>query len=298
MGHVILVLLKILGIVLLCIISIFILILLMALFVPVRYSFTSNNGNKIFVKGKVSFLLHILSASFILEDGQKKVHIKILGIPLSFFRRKQKKASALKQNENKVEKEHNEATNTKEEVNNKNTVLSEKEDVKDSNNKTEIKMIEENGKNPFLKIKAFFIRFFNKIKHFLKQVKQFYQNIRYYLDLFHQESTKELFRLCKKRFAFLFKSILPKKFKLQIQYGLEDPADTAKVLSLYSMVYPFVGDYILIRPDFENKCFSYEVNGKGRIIVGFVLYQVIRVYFNHNCRNFIAMLKKENNNER
>jgi len=88
--HVVLIILKIIGIVFLCIIGLLLLILMTALFVPVRYRIygTREDGNSpVIAKANVSYLLHIFSVWVIYQDGID-FKVKIFGIPINLNKKK------------------------------------------------------------------------------------------------------------------------------------------------------------------------------------------------------------------
>lgn len=78
---VLLMILKIIGYILLGILGLLLLGVLIFLFVPVRYKLSGHYKDDIYVKGKVSYLFHIISASFEFKDSFI-MKIRILGIPI------------------------------------------------------------------------------------------------------------------------------------------------------------------------------------------------------------------------
>jgi hypothetical protein len=82
----VLLILKILGIVLLCIIGFLLLIIALILFVPIRYkgnaSKADGRDNPLCALAGVSWLLHIISASYEYKGGKTQLIIKIFGIRL------------------------------------------------------------------------------------------------------------------------------------------------------------------------------------------------------------------------
>lgn len=104
MLHIILVILKIIGIVLAFVLSLLLLILLVALFVPVRYRIRAKReGNEIYGEGKVSYLLHILTVVVEYKDGKPDFKIRILGIPLKGKKSKKLKKVKTKKSRTKEE---------------------------------------------------------------------------------------------------------------------------------------------------------------------------------------------------
>ena len=82
MWHVIVLILKIIGITLLAILGLLILLLLMGLLVPVRYEIDARKQEDIRLRAKVSWLLYMFSVPVVYEKGELHVRIKILGIPI------------------------------------------------------------------------------------------------------------------------------------------------------------------------------------------------------------------------
>ena len=82
MQAIILLILKILGIILLAILGIFLFLLLLVLFVPVRYSVGGKieEGFSFEIKGKIRWLLGILSLQFFYREQEFSYVLRIFGI--------------------------------------------------------------------------------------------------------------------------------------------------------------------------------------------------------------------------
>ncbi len=103
MLHILLLLLKIIGIVLLALIGLFVLVILLVLFVPVRYDLRVEEKESIFVRTRVSWLLHLLHASAV-YDGEFRVVIRLFGIPVRRIPAPQKPVKEKKQSGKKQTK--------------------------------------------------------------------------------------------------------------------------------------------------------------------------------------------------
>ena len=82
MLHVILLILRIIGIVLAAILGIVLLLLLLVLFVPIRYRVHVRKREEVLLEARVTWLLHLLSVPVAFRDGVLSVKIKVFGIPL------------------------------------------------------------------------------------------------------------------------------------------------------------------------------------------------------------------------
>jgi hypothetical protein len=163
--------------------------------------------------------------------------------------------------------------------------------------------------NIFQKIKEFFHKFasiFEKIKKIQNKIKSTFKGIydkirKIYkntsLKINYLSEKKELITafledkvhkkailLVKKKAFWLIKKILPKKFDLQLNFGLEDPGTMGTVLVFGSILYPFVDGNLTLNPNFDEK----EINGnlfiKGHMIIGIFLIAGLRILLSKACR--------------
>ena len=92
--------LKIIGIVLLCILGVLLLLILLLLFWPFFYSVEAAKTEEITAKARVTWLLHLIVVEVIWQKGLNK-RLKILGIPVYDQKRKEAKAAAKAEKEKK-----------------------------------------------------------------------------------------------------------------------------------------------------------------------------------------------------
>lgn len=85
MLHLLILLLKIIGILLLVLLILLLAVTAAVLFVPVRYRFQAEYNGKIDGRGRVTWLLHLLSVRIGIADNHSEYEIRIAGIPLAFF---------------------------------------------------------------------------------------------------------------------------------------------------------------------------------------------------------------------
>ncbi len=324
MLSVLLIILKIIGIVLLSIIGILLCLLLLVLFVPVRYRIKGYYKDEFVCHGKVSWLLRLISFSFDVEKGTK-TSLRILGIPATVFKRKVKKKTeeTINHSVDKIESTVNsKAEETAADFLNE----SSQENVFDvpvsetvDENIDEISENIEEKKSFFDRIKSFLYGLYQKINNIIIKIKEIWNKIREipqkiriffiaiedkktlierYLSILKCNTTKQAFLLCKKRLICMFKHILPKKIKIIADYGFADPSTTGYILALYGVLPPSIGKKIILHPDFERDFFECDFELKGSIRMWTLLYQVIRILLDSNCREFYHMVKKEIKNER
>lgn len=81
--HILLTILKWIGIVILCVLGLVLLLILMVLFVPVRYRLRGDMHEELHVRGSISWLLHILHASLRYDGNKPVIKLRLFGISLS-----------------------------------------------------------------------------------------------------------------------------------------------------------------------------------------------------------------------
>lgn len=96
-------------------------------------------------------------------------------------------------------------------------------------------------------------------------------------DFIQEEAHKTAFFKIKDEIFRYLKKLKPKKFLAKVQYGFEDPCLTGQVLAGLSIVYPFLGEHVQITPDFEHQIFKGRVMMKGNIYAAHVAGVLIRL---------------------
>ena len=109
------------------------------------------------------------------------------------------------------------------------------------------------------------------------------------LNFLSDEIHQTAFFKARDELLFLLCRLKPRKIQAEIQFGFEDPSLTGKVLAGLSMCYPFLGDGVDIRPDFEKKIFDGHLRIAGRLSVSYfvkllwklVLSREVRMTYRH-----------------
>lgn len=120
MLHVILLILKIIGILLLAILGLLLLIVLIVLLVPIRYRVNAEHGEAIRVDGRVNWLLHLIRARVTHIEGVLHIQVQVLWLtlydnlkPRKPRERKQRRRDIKKKAGKKSEARNNEVKNGK-----------------------------------------------------------------------------------------------------------------------------------------------------------------------------------------
>lgn len=322
MLHILLCILKWIGIILLSILALILLILFAVLFVPLRYKAKGRYEEKPDVAVTVSWLLHLVHVKVQYTDALFW-QVRILGIPFLDSRRKKKqKEPEIKSEtateedaENRLdetddgtagiqasavteESQGTEADMDAEEVfeTRENTKVSE-EDADDDADSEETRKgfwakVSEFVRAIFRTIAQVFHNIRYTIQNICDKIKNVRENIGYYHSVITSDEGRKTVAMVKRELGNLFKHIAPKKFRLSLRFGFDDPSTTGQVMGIAGMLYPIWNYDITLQPDFEQKVVAGQLYIRGRIRVFTVIRIAWRVYFNKNLKKVLAMLKK------
>lgn len=279
MTAVLLTILKIIGIVLLVILGIMLFLLAVLLFVPVRYSVKGTVDNNITAEGKISWLCSIFRYDFTFQEQELNGEVRIFG-----FRPKKKERVSEEELEEVVVPEVKDGV----------------EEVVSHKGRQNRKSSDKNSRPSR---KNIFMRMWDKIKSFLKNIKKFFMSIRKKLTGFKEfvVKVKEIVADTKNQYAvrrlweellYLLKHFGFRKIHTELTFALADPALTGQVLGILCMM-PFLYQYDFhIFPDFESESYyirgSYDV--KGRIQLIFLLITFIRIVADKDLRCFLKKI--------
>lgn len=298
MLHVILFILKLLGILILILLGLIILAALLVLFVPVRYRGEGSYFEKVKGNMKISWLLHILSVT-VRYDEEVVISVRLFGFRIM---RPKKMDEELKEAEEimvqamevKEPEPIKEARQLGQDV--KKTVQGEplpRQPI--------LKEIDQTEQTEHISwLQSFYNKIKNKLIHILQKIKYLYRkfcdtlkNMKEKKDEIqaflsnseNQKTAKLLYRQVKR----LIRHIFPVKGHGNVTFGFEDPALTGQALMAASVLYPFIHKYWNLYPVFDESVFTAEGMFRGRIRLGTVLIIGLRMLLD---KNFRVLLKR------
>lgn len=89
----------------------------------------------------------------------------------------------------------------------------------------------------------------------------------------------------------LFRRLMPRKFQADIRFGFEDPAVTGKVLAGISMIYPLICEHTEIHPDFCQQILKGNLFMKGKIRAIIFVAMLWNMLLNANVRRTVMDIK-------
>ncbi|MBU5428594.1 hypothetical protein KQI22_00760 [Kineothrix sp. MSJ-39] len=113
----------------------------------------------------------------------------------------------------------------------------------------------------------------------------------YYAETLKKEETKSALRLAKNTLKKLWKSVGPRKGRLRVHFGTGDPGSCGEICAFLGMVYPFIGNYVMIEPEMEQAVFDCDVWFRGHITVFALLKAGWVVLFNPEIKYLKEVMK-------
>ena len=290
---IILSILKIIGIVLACIVGLILLLVLLILLVPIRYRFSGEGMNAdIEAEGKASWLFGLITAS--IGYAQKKLPFRVsaFGIPV-------KKGDLLNQKEDHTPEppleytqehpqeyspEHPEKKQAEELLpKTEPEVTQDKTQIKD--NKVEKK---EEAKKEDLsdRIERFFDNLSEKYNALINKKDQVEA-------ILTSKVTGRAIKKVKEQLFHILNHIKPKKIAGNLNFGLEDPANTAIIYGTIDVLAIAMSEgKLIITPEFYQKGISLDMVMQGRILIGYLLVCALRVILNKDVRRVVRVIRR------
>ncbi len=288
MLHIILIILKIIGITLLAILGIFVVLICLAVFTPFKYQGElSAKGTVASIEGtaKFSWFFHLIRGQFQYKNQNFKWNISVLWKKYPAVTSKPNAASKKTEIKEKVKK-----TELEEETENVKTEEEAEKAAVIEIEESSVPKREKKGK----KEKPSIIK---KIKSTIRSIcdrMKMLRDKKEELELFvNDEIHRAAFGKLKAEIFRFIGKLKPKRFYMRFHFGFEDPSLTGKVLGLLCMLYPIFEDNINIEPDFQNAILEGELFIKGKLRCSHPLGMGIRLLLDGNVRKTFMELISE-----
>ena len=331
MLHILLLILKWIGIVLAVFLLLVLLLINLGLFVPVRYRADASCQNDIETleaEFELSWMWKLFFLTACWKKGKADMKIRI-GWKYLFSEEKEGKSEEKievpeEKEENDLQKEKEEQKFLKEQKESlppektnrslpENNVQEQAEKRECHQEKTESGIDkEEEEKESFTadrrkaggrKKKPLWDRMKEKISEWIESCKSFWRKIlamgrnfrgkKEQIESFLTDAShRRAFCSLKREVRRFLGHVYPKDVKIVGKIGLEDPYMTGQALAVLGMLFPFLGENTVIVPDFENKVLEGSVHIEGKIHNFRMLAILWRLIKDRDVRKIIIDIKK------
>ncbi len=306
---VVLLILKIIGIVLLCIIGTVLLLLCLILFVPVRYRIRADkaaDSDDFSVRAGVSYLLHMISAG-IIYDKEGSYYIKVFGIRIRPKKEKVYKVNKDSGHMTEVSLPETDADSDSDtsdaDIKEPDYVIDWNEEEKpddtssedtssEDTSSAETGSIDEENKKLFDKISGVIEKIVDKFESLSEKYDSIKKEARFWEKMIKDERNQNAAALVKTTAVKAVKKIIPKKIKGYIHFGFDDPALTGRILMYLSIMYPVLPRRLIIDPSFTDTDIYGNIDAKGHFALVYFAVYFIKVYFNKDVKRTRRIYKK------
>lgn len=300
--QVLLMILKIFGILLACVIGLLLLAVVVVLFVPVRYRLEGQKAEDYRVGAKVSWLLHLVRIRIRYDSDTKFSYNVYLFRSLLLSNDEAWKTEREEKKKKKAEKKAKKAKRKKLKQKQK-TLQEKKQGSSAQKNSPAVKTAgpadkqteQPNGNGP-KESQPQPEKEKKKIKQKLADAVASFKGLREkagrIIDFLKDEPNKAAFGASWTTLVKLLKHIGPTKIKGYLAFGADDPAVTGYVLAVLGIFYGKFGKSFSIRPNFEEEQLEAELSAKGRVRLSRLLYLAWRLWRNKDFKSLLDNIQQ------
>lgn len=302
MLHIILGILKIIGVLLLVILLLILLLLSFLLFSPVRYGMSGEFYEEVHGEVRVTWLFRIFSVSASFLGKNVQYSIKIFGFPLGRKKTQAKKAISTKIAENAKKKA---ASKPAAESKAKTTVQPAAESIAkttvkpvvESKTKTIGKSVAESKEKakatsaPAAKEKKT-VNLKKKLQNIQETIDHLKKQIEQIQQFLQTECTQKTIAHVKKELVSLLLHFRPRKLEGAIRFGLEDPGSTGQMLGYLSILQGLTGNHLRAEGVFDKKTLEGTIFLKGHIRLCHAVKALLGLLLDRNVRITVKRLLK------
>lgn len=297
MSAIILKILSIIGIFLLVLLGVVLLILLLVLFFPVSYRLKgSKDAERMCIRARVYWLFGLLRIRFDYPEPGRLI-AKMLCFTVYDSGAEKKEKTSNKKTASRAKR----GSAPKKEQEDKTQTLSKQEPVPKEDaaeqDQTSAEDTASSQEQPS-GIKDRIFAKYEKIKYTIlkiyDKIKEIPDHIAYYRELLEEDDTKELLRHAGMRIGKILKNIRPRKLDVNILFGAYSPDSTGYLYAVYGMIYPTLGKYVLLTPDFTRAVLEGNVDMAGHITLFMVLWNGAMLVLDKRLRILVKKIKAYN----
>lgn len=319
MVHVLLIILKVLGITLLILLGIVLLVLLLVVLAPFQYTLQAEYYGDVKAVGRIRWLCFVLDLKGMYGDSQFLYYLKSFGFTISTNDERSPHYYKGMVNSEETKSEETESVPTPikvrsleewpDEVVSEGRKQTEKPEALPPPSRSLLQRLDDGFRQGMEWFTTIPMRMHDKISKLLGRILDFFANITENINrvlnkrneimqkitdirsFLQKESTGRAFRDGKRYLLRLWKRIRPRKLHGVLHFGLEDPASTGQLLGVFGLLLPLYRERFVIAPDFEQKIFEGEVYAKGHMQLGFFILLGLQVLLNRNLMTAIQEIQ-------
>lgn len=331
MLHILFLILKIIGILLLVVLGLILSVLAVVLLIPVRYRVSAEKGSKIQAEGSLSWLMGMIRIQAGYDGGQTGIDLFLFG--RSLLNRNPKKQKPGKRRKKRASEQPRKTEQPQEikaeclrETESEQPqedqyvpaipVLLEKTDQSensvDMNDQPEQSQADEKKQTGIIwkSITEKLEKVPRKVQGILQSIRQSFQHITEagkklsdrkeklkttagrWLDFWNLEVTQAAKMHVLREIRYLLRHILPRKAEGQILIGMDDPATTGQVLGILYVLSAFTGNCLEINGDFERAVLEGRFQITGHVRICHIARAALSLLADKNIRQTVRSFRQ------
>ena len=301
MIHILFLILKIIGWILLFLLAILLLLILTILFYPVKYRLSAKGENTLdtlVAYGKVSWLFHLISGSASYEHGELKWKLRLAWKKFDSSGEEQKEMSEKPVVLESLEKEplesekKTEVKNHPPEKEKKKKKASEKESRIEKEPGTEKTKDTEKSRPENVQTESKLKKIKYTFQKLCGTIKKAGEKKEFLTAFLTYEKHQRAFEAVKKELCHLLHVLKPKKLQANVTFGFSDPSWTGYMLAFLGSIYGLIGEYVQIQPDFEERKLEGNASAEGKIRVIYFAVPAWKLFWNKDVQITYKHIRK------
>mgnify|MGYP000756136262 FL=1 len=330
MIHIILAILKIVGILLAVLLGLVLLILLTVLFLPLRYRICAEKHGELkksTANVSVSWLFGILKVKAGYRNGQISFVPQIFGKKIDFAKKntgqtedsseeaennetkncetektedvsEEKKPLPVLEEKTKPDPEPSPKTETQENKASKSETqdgeMSElqAEDAAEPEKRHRFFNIIEKVRMQIEKIRNRILTAKEQAKKTIRSITKSKETLKRYLDFLRSDLSREVYQILKNHLFYLLRHIRPHKIKGYVHYGFGDPALTGEFTGILYLILPAKCEELDLEPDFEDQVCEGEVLALGHIRICHLALTGAKIFFDKKLKIYWKQFRR------
>ncbi len=313
MLHILILILKITGIILLFILGTILLIIAAVLLIPVRYYGYLEKEKMLKMNGKAAWFLGVVEVTANYVENQMQMDIRLFGKSLinkKSKKMKKKKRQDIRPSKQRKENEAPEMMPERKEMENERDIpeipvtISEQKsamqeadkkspdaertaDVKKSTQKNQVKELANKISEIPKKVVGSIKQVQRSVRSVSGKTEQIKTQITKYIDFWSLDVTQTAKNHIWKELKYLIRHYRPRKISGQLLIGFEDPSVTGQVLGILCVLAVFGGNHLKVDGDFQQSVLKGNLEMRGHIRLCHIAKSAVIMLTDKNVRRTI-----------
>ncbi len=309
MLHILWLVIKCIGIVLVFLLALILLAAALVLFCPVRYrGRAERDADKWEISGRAGWLLGLVSVRVAGGSEGSRVRIRLLGIDTAVWKNLfvRKKTARKKKTDGETQVRAQSSSSgdksSEEKLPYDREAAAEPEPREP---KPEAEIAEDAPPTPFKKSRENFLKRFWRnlvekcrsiregVKRMMTALRNLCSTVTLWKEFLGRGETKAAFGRTWQQILALLRHAGPQKIKGWVDLGLGSPAATGQLLAVLGASYPIHRSCLTVNPVWDRKVLEGNVQMRGRVYGAALLYAACRLYFDKNVKTTLRWMMQQ-----